>query len=110
MEFDITFRLANVLHLSKLSTENLWSVIKKIKLKTPLDRTSCSMHEGLYEDRYKSNQVEAVEQELNMGKSEVRFQNVSKSTLKTATEMFIYLNSCPHNNALKQWFTSWSNF
>ena len=36
--------------------------------------------------------------------SESIFENVTREDLKTAAEMFIYLNTCPHTESLKVWF------
>ena len=71
----------------------------------------------LYEVKYESmliavveNQVAALEDHLSVKSSEVRFENIAAENLKTAAEMFMYLNTCPGNDSLKNWFRSWSLF
>ena len=71
----------------------------------------------LYEVKYESmliafveNQVAALEDHLSVQSSEVRFENIAAENLKTAAEMFMYLNTCPGNDSLKNWFRSWSLF
>ena len=39
--------------------------------------------------------MKKLEQKLNINSSEVRFQNITLDELKSAAEMFIYLNICP---------------
>ena len=54
----------------------------------------------------------AIEKQLGIKTSTKTFQNISPKTLKTATEMFLYLYSCPHfadpNSA--SWFKKWVGF
>ena len=71
----------------------------------------------LYEVKYESmliafveNQVAALEDHLSVKSSEVRFENIAAENLKSAAEMFMYLNTCPGNDSLKNWFRSWSLF
>ena len=48
----------------------------------------------MYEDSVILSNVEAVEKMLNVTSSDLIFDNMTSETLKTAAEMFMYLNSC----------------
>ena len=47
---------------------------------------------------------------LNYTTPSLTFENMTRDDLKTAAEMFVYLNSCPGSGALKLWFKSWASF
>ena len=51
-----------------------------------------------------------VEKELEIQSSEITFENMTKSNLKAAAEMYVFLNTCPPTDELKFWFKSWLKF
>ena len=103
-------RLANILLLSNLGVDKIWNTVTKIKLATSLEDSGSCGNDCLFSDTVKLTQVKAVEKELKIKPSEVTFKNMTRDDLKTAAEMFVYLNSCPGSGALKLWFKSWDSF
>ena len=95
----------------------MWALVKKIKLETSLEKT-CNIdkddgvpYQGIYSgESDRVAQIEAVEHDLGVKSSELRFENLTANDLTTAAEMFIYLIICPHTNSQKQWFKTWSIF
>ena len=105
--------------LYKLKNEfEIRTAVKLIKLKNSFDK-DCAFG-FYYNENDKLSQVMAVEQQLNIDSSELRFKNITTKDLRNAAEMFIYLNTCPYaagpyirnygNAALENWFKSWSLF
>ena len=97
---NIKFRFANILKLCNISEYDVWKVVKEIKSKTPFDKRCYKVYpedyNGLYSDiTAKASQVAALEEQLKINSSELRFENMTAKDLKAAAEMFIYLNSCP---------------
>ena len=79
-----------------------------------------SASESEYEDEYGyEDDYGSFEDDFGAGKSDTNF-NLTAANLKTAAQMFIYLNSCPgtlakfdefsKNKANEQWFKSWFKF
>ena len=48
----------------------------------------------MYEDSVIQSNVEAIEKMLNITSSDLTFNNMTSEKLKTAAEIFMYLNSC----------------
>ena len=79
----------------------MWEHVKKMKSNISLD-LACRQ-DGLYGDGNDGEphqdisdiQVKEFEQILNINSSEERFENITLDELKSAAEMFIYLNLCP---------------
>ena len=54
-----------------------------------------------------------IEEKFAFESSDVRFENITRSDLKIAAEIFVYLKACPepgNNDAMQTWYTSWSSF
>ena len=98
LEFSI-FRLANILKLTNIEENKIWTFLKKVKLETSFE-TECAT-DGLYRDNDKMSQVLQLEKQIGINSTDVRFDNVTRSNLKTAGEMFIYLNACSKTS--KSW-------
>ena len=94
-------RLANILLLSKTSTEELWNTLKKIK--GQYVSTDCS--HGLYSNV--ESQVNALDEHLQWNSSDKIMDKMTDSKLRLAGEMFIYLNSC--SGLLKPWFSFYAD-
>ena len=116
-------RLANLLQFNNLSKDNFWSLIKNNRVVAYDNTFKWCHYDGLFKsDDDKLDQVMGVEKELQTESSELRYENMTSEDLKTAAEMFIYLNLCPLDNndinfhlttaqiARKLWFKSWSFF
>ena len=71
--------------------------VRHIKLQKSLD-ISC---QGNYGFNLESGVVDTAEEQLKTNSSDERFNNMTAEDLKTAAEMFIYLNMCPE--AIKPW-------
>ena len=75
--------------------------MKNLKSELSLD-LECRLSPDLllYDD--KMSQVNLLEDQLGIESTEVRFENIGRENLKTAAEIYIYLNTCP--DSLKPWF------
>ena len=87
--------------------DNIWKVVKEIKSGSSIDITcgvtaSASKKDFLYSNNFQVTQVAAVENQLNVVPTHIRFQNMTIEDLKNAAEMFMYLNTCI--GSLKPWF------
>ena len=109
-------RFVNILHSTNLNEHEFWMLVKKLKRNTLMDK-SCAQT-GLYTDNTIINSFNAqmieLEQKLNVNSSKLRFQNITREKLRVASEMFIYLNTCPGNannvatfSPTQIWFKSW---
>ena len=99
--------------LSNLSLENNWKLIREIKSRQLIQWVQGNFKcgpEGLYNGKERKSLVTAVEKDLKVKSSELTFKNMTTENLKTAAEMFIYLNTCPYGRNLEKWFLSWYNF
>ena len=88
-------------HNNSVSVENIQNVVKTVKFET-LDQTC----DYTYMLPYMLFQVKAVEQKLQIESSEQIDESLTIGELKTAAEMFLYLNTCPDSS----WFKSWYSF
>ena len=75
--------------------------MKNLKSELSLD-LECRLSPDLllYDD--KMSQVNLLEDQLGIESTEVRFENIGRENLKTAAQIYIYLNTCP--DSLKPWF------
>ena len=85
--------------------ENIWKLVKNIKSKLSFEK-GCT-YDGLYYCYEYENEIRPQVDELQkalltVNASDIRYQNVSRETLKTASEMFLYINSC--SMSMKPWF------
>ena len=91
--------MANLVHLTNLSLDNIWKIVKNIKLAT-FD-TFCGEDQELYTASVWTGVVAALEQQLNIEPSETIVENITRKQLDIAGQFFLYLNSCPYK--LKPW-------
>ena len=96
-----------------MSVDAIWNAVRKVKVKTPFD-LYCNKY-GLYKEGLgstnKQGQVEAVEMYLKIDRDTQIRKNMTNKELKTAAEMFIYLNTCTEDNGeIEGWFKSWFKF
>ena len=87
--------------------DDFWSIMKEIKYSSmsfddECDITYTGFNKNWYEESKWSSEIENIEQHLKMNSSEDINDNITDSSLKTAAEMFLFLNSCP--NDFKSWF------
>ena len=81
--------------------EKLWAVVKKIRSEVSFEKL-CNQPKTLYIAADILSNIEAVENQLEINSSETTKDDMLISTLQTAGEIYLYLNSCPEN--LKPWF------
>ena len=100
-----------------MDKDKLWNLVKKVKRETALDK-NCDVHSNyLYQDTSDmESQVTAVEHHLGLISSEIRLENLTRSDMKVAAEMFFYLTACPgkvntdipsSSEVWKVWFQAW---
>jgi len=92
------------LKIENIRRDIFWEVVRNIKLGIPFNKTNCGS-DGLYTFSPSNNlqgEVEAIEQLLKMESSAQRLTNLTREDLKMASEIYLYLNTCPH--VLKTWF------
>ena len=106
-----TLRFVNVILLSELSTDILWEIIRKYRIKYLIENIS-KLHQELscfnYNDDYRvldpygMKYVEEIEEKLIlMGSTHTNFDldsvydDFDKEKYRIAGEMFIYLTQCP---------------
>ena len=100
--------------MTNKSVAKMWTVVKKVKRETSLDKT-CRYNPILFgEPSDWASQVKAVEQELQIESTDATFQNMTSTNLEAAAEMFIYLNMCPGQigkilptNEIQKRYQSW---
>ena len=99
-------RFANVIQLnSNSSMEDIWKLVKNIKSKLSFEK-GCT-YDGLYycydyENEIRPQVDELQKALLTVNAFDIRYQNVSRETLKAASKMFLYINSC--SMSMKPWF------
>ena len=89
-------RLTNLIRLSNLSKDTIWTSLRKLKLKNE----KCSGKKNT--DEILSH-VKAVEQALQTESTDQRYENITSEQLQCAAKMFIFLNTCPDS-----WFNRWN--
>ena len=74
----------------------MWKVVKEIKKTSSID-FSCTQGQSIdfFPFLYKSDIVELLEKQLQIESSVQRFKNITHEDLKSAYDVFIYLNICP---------------
>ena len=109
----------------------MWKIIRKIKSETPIGefwdtfpynfKFCCTHYVGtsyqcgvtgqFVPDSDRRKQVAAVEKQLQISSLETRYANISKQDLKSAAEMYIYLNTCASGtDGFDLWFKPWFSF
>ena len=97
----IMFRFANMFNLDSVAVDNIQSVAKTVKSGASVDLSCDIVYNTMLSFDDMLSQVKAVEQMLKIESSEQINDTLTKEELKTAAEMFLYLNTCP--TAIKPW-------
>ena len=107
MYWNIFFRFANILKLSRVSVENIQKVVKTTN---DLHSSSkCNIDEKtMLSDDAIMTLVKRVELQLQIESSEQINKNLTKEELQTAGEMFLYLYHCLYE--YRHWISSWKLF
>ena len=86
--------------MSNISEKIFWDSLKKVR---DISYERCEVTvTNLYKEDMMKSQVEDLSKILNLNTSGDVDTDVTDSTLKTAADMFLYLNSCPDD--LRSWF------
>ena len=102
----IFLRFANIFRLKNIDT--VVKTVKTVKSWTSTRITCDNIYKTMYTADDMLSQVKRVEQELDIEASDQINKKLTKEELKTAGEMFLYLNTCPDRHST--WFKSWKNF
>ena len=111
---EVFVRFVNLIHLSKSnsSTNEIWNLVKNLKIQNKewMHTEYCKHDEG--QGFYDVSQVmyptvKTLEDKLQINSSVVILENMSKDSLKSAAEMFLYLNSCSH--FLRPWLSFYTD-
>ena len=86
--------------MSNVSEKIFWDSLKKVRY-ISYERCEVTVT-NLYKEDMMKSQVEDLSKILNLNTSGDVDTDVTDSTLKTAADMFLYLNSCPDD--LRSWF------
>ena len=86
-------RFANMLVISNHSLTDIWNILKEIKYTISVDKV-CKNY--LYENSEIHSILTTFEKTLNVKSSKIILGNMTDTTLKTAAEMFLYVNSCTY--------------
>ena len=98
--------LANLLLVHNLNQEIIWDAIKKIRFKVSLEKI-CDSAKSFYIPSDKMSNVREVEKQLQVNSSDLINENMTRSQMKIAAEMFLYLNTCPE--LLRPWFSLYTD-
>ena len=99
----------NILHLSGENTENIWNIVKSVRIKhfseyIEDESASCDFIDRmLLPESDIENNLKKVGELLQFHPTNQIFSNVSKTTLETASEMFFYLILCPEPIVKSSW-------
>ena len=95
-------RLVNILHLSPLSLEDVWQAVREAKY-LYIENISKYCKDQMIKDSIVSERLDFIEAKLGLDSvSEVQ-ENVSDSTLATASEMLTHLVYCHHHRRIQSW-------
>ena len=83
----------NLLSETKHSQEEVWKILNRTRKSFLSEDNECK-YQFLSNEKVNNN-IENLSKELNLTVTSTTNVNVSKKTLQTASEMFVYLNYCP---------------
>ena len=81
--------------MTKLDQENVWKIVKKIRISLLSEHTALDCYIPMLSDEIIQGNINQVALELNLNTSSTPNENVSKHILQRAVEIFTYLNYCP---------------
>ena len=91
----LLFRLVNMVDLTQINFENVWQIVKEARKSFLLQQKDAKCSSFLPDDLITGN-FETFEKKLNINMMINNRNNITKQTLKTAAEVFTYLNFCPN--------------
>ena len=94
------YRFVNILQKTENAQKNMWNMVKKLRpynqfMSDNFEETfTCSYYDTILKaDKVKLNN-DRLETELGLNGDSIPNGNITKDTLKTAFEMFTYMNLC----------------
>ena len=86
-------RFVNILHLFKTNPLTFWKIIREVRLSNQFQYENVCARNILETKQVKMN-VDLLEKRCGILGESVPMKNVPNETLKTAAEMFTYMNLC----------------
>ena len=89
--------------LDTTKVENVWKIVKKTRLSFLSEHSDpdCNNDKTLLSDTIIQENINNLAAELNLNTTSTPNEIVSNETLKSAVEMFTYLNYCPSSSFKK---------
>ena len=104
LNFSQFLRLVNIIHLSTLSPQRIWEIVKRVRSENIVHNSCLELDDA--ENKIVGSSIRSLldhlEKEINVNKSEHIFDNVTNAKLKQAGEMFVYLAYC--HDIANDWF------
>ena len=84
-------------NMTQVDHENVWKVVKEArKSLSKSKQLDCDEDKALLVDDFIKSNIDSLAEKLLLNPTSVPNENVSHKSLKTAGEMFTYLNYCPN--------------
>ena len=99
-------KLSNLLHSKQNDVDFIWKIIKKIRmeyLNVFSANKDCDFANSFLSDLNIKENLNNLHREIKVDPSEIKSLDIDPSTLKSAAEMFIYLNFCPKLLVISPW-------
>ena len=99
-------KLSNLLHSKQNEVDFIWKIIKKIRmeyLNVFSANKDCDFANSFLSDLNIKENINNLHHEIKVEPSEIKSLDIDPSTLKSAAEMFIYLNFCPKLLVISPW-------
>ena len=84
-----------MLKKTKLSLENIWKIVKKIRLSFLSEHPDSKCSFNLLTDKGVQDIIYRVAKELELNATSLPSEKITNEVLQTGAEMFTYLNFCP---------------
>ena len=94
-----------------MNSDEIWNVLKKLKIETPPDYGVCDKRNFFDEWYLDSKSLRNIaEEQLGVHSTEQRLKNMTRGDINTAAKMYTYLHTCPYDPPLRQWLKYWIIF
>ena len=86
----------NIIQKTKLNNEDIWKILRKIRSDATLDKECDLNHKTKYDAYAMQSMVDQFELQLKVNETNGRrVENISKTLLEQAGEMYLYISFCP---------------
>ena len=89
------FRLVNLLQTKEIDKGNVWKIVKETRKSFLYYYSNSLCNNVLLLDYIITENIKRIYEKLHLKPTTSPSKNITKDTLKTAAEMFTYLNYCP---------------